>query len=329
MGKKIVTLSIKGGKELPKIELPETLKDVTLPQFINFLVECRNLRYLDQNHYVIMARAISEFCNHPLADIIEMEIGDPYDPNVEGLQGSLRQIFGWIHDIVTKAEGFLIQPDGEFRIVNHERQPDGSYQDVEYFIPVITQQILAGEVELPKLSAIEVVEASEIQRFKENFVKRKGDPEGYIKNLISAIAEKQIQELPEGSLAVPIVNRAAAQVIASETEAAGDPNGSQLYSMYLKMIAVLCRKKDEKLPFDDAEREAWINERADKFRRIDAQTALNVDFFLTNILKNFENDRDVIGFLTRQSFGLAAAMQKRNRKRTTAQKRTTRKSTAE
>ncbi|MFK5282066.1 hypothetical protein ACI3PL_21160, partial [Lacticaseibacillus paracasei] len=54
----------------------------------------------------------------------------------------------------------------------------------------------------------------------------------------------------------------AEMVIEAETDRAGDPDGSLLYSMFLRTVAILCRKDGEQMPFEDAEREVWINQRA-------------------------------------------------------------------
>jgi hypothetical protein len=49
----------------------------------------------------------------------------------------------------------------------------------------------------------------------------------------------------------------------------------------LNVIAVLCRKKGEKLPSLPDEQNDWIRERIEFFKGLDFQTAMNVGFFLS------------------------------------------------
>jgi len=107
------------------------------------------------------------------------------------------------------------------------------------------------------------------------------------------------------------------QRIANESaEKDGDPEGSVLYSRYLKLLAVLCRKygQDDKLPISDSACEAYLNERMLHFREIDAGTALDVDFFLANLMKPYERTRAVVGFLINPIFDLAVQIVRRQRR---------------
>ena len=105
------------------------------------------------------------------------------------------------------------------------------------------------------------------------------------------------------------------------TENTGDPDGSLIFTTFIKTLAILARKDGESLPFNDSEREAWIQNRAVHFSKIDAQTALNIDFFLTSILRNYENETPVAGFLSRQSFAVVAATRLKSAKRSTGRSR--------
>lgn len=307
------TLKIKGKGVLAELDLPKSLDQVSLKKYIDFLVECRKFGEDNQNHVMLMAQAISAFLDYPLAEILEAEIGDVYSPEVKGLDGTISTIFGYISGLVHKGKGKLIKPENaNFR-----------YDGKTYYIPAIVQQAIAGEYTLPNMSVIETIEAAEIQRFKTQRTAQIGDPDGFVRQRIMALANLELNELPENDPKRTAVLKAAEQITAAEIEKKGDPNGSLLYSMYLKMLAVICRKKNEKLPFDDAEREAWINERASHFRGINAQLALDIDFFLTSILPASDSAHPVAGFLSRQSFAVVAATRLKNRKRTTAQKTTT------
>lgn len=307
----------KSGEVFAELELPQSLSDVPLNRFIDFLVECRNLSDENQNQFMVMARAISEFCAHPLAEIIEAEIGDVYSPTVSGLDGSLRNIFGYISSLIAKGKGELLTPEAA----------GFEYEGNTYRIPVIMQQALAGEYRLPEMSVIETVEVAEIQRFKTQKTKM-GDQGGEIRRRIMDIANSESGLFPENDERRLQVMQAAEKLVNIETERAGDPNGSLLYTMYLKMLAVICRQEGEHLPIDDAQREAWINDRAVHFRRIDAQTALNVDFFLTNTLGIFDSTLPAVGFLSRQSFVLGVVIRLKSRKHTTGQGARTRRYSA-
>lgn len=309
-----IKLRRKGGGDLAEMMVPRTLRQVPLNRFIDFLIECRALNDPGQNQLMTMAKAISGFCDFPLAEILEAEIGDVYAPEIRGLDKSLRSIFGYIAHTVHSAQGNFIDPENAFFV--HKGQ--------KYVIPTITQQALAGEFNLPFMSVIEVIEASEVQRFKMNKTKQVGDPEGRIRKKIIDLANEQIAPLKEDDPRRLVVLKSAETVANSEIERAGDPNGSLLYTMYMKTLAVISRKEGEQLPFDDAEREAWINDRAMEFRGISAQTALDVDFFLSSILNIYENDHPAIGFLTRQTLQLLAAIRLSSKKSKTGKRSTTR-----
>lgn len=310
------TLRRKGGGVI-ELNLPRSLEQVPLNRFIDFLVECRKFGDDGENQFVLMAQAISGFCDFPFAEMLEAEVGDISSPDIQGLDGAIRGIFGYITSMVKGAEGTILDPNNAVFEFKGER----------WRIPVIMQQALAGEWQLPKMAVIDTIEASEIQRFRVQKTQMAGDPEGKIKARIMAVANAEVAGLEDGDPTKLAILQAAEKVVNIEVEALGDPSGSLLYSMYLKMLAVICRRDgmDEQMPFDDAEREQWINDRAMYFRGINAQTALNVDFFLTSILPIYENGRLVAGFLSRQSFAVVAETLLKKTRRTIVGKSRTRK----
>lgn len=95
----------------------------------------------------------------------------------------------------------------------------------------------------------------------------------------------------------------------------GDESGNILFSYYLRMLSIVSRKGDELIPISESERERFFNERAMHFREIPAGVAMDVDFFLSAILKPSEQTNHVIGFLTLQSFVHAVEITKRKLKR--------------
>lgn len=108
-----------------------------------------------------------------------------------------------------------------------------------------------------------------------------------------------------------------------------DPEGSYLFSYYLRLLAVLCRKESEQFPVFESDVERFINERSMHFREIDAGTALDVDFFLANLMKHSAQTGAAVGFLSNRVFALVAAHAKRNalkRKRSIEQRKGQKKS---
>lgn len=113
-----------------------------------------------------------------------------------------------------------------------------------------------------------------------------------------------------------VVEAYEVQRIAQQTkELTGDPEGSVLFSYYLRLLAVLCRRDDgvDRLPVSDSECDAYINERSVYFRGIDAGTALDVDFFLAGLMRPAEQTRAAVGSLSRPIFDLAVQIVKRHK----------------
>ena len=100
----------------------------------------------------------------------------------------------------------------------------------------------------------------------------------------------------------------------------GDPEGSRMYSDYLELLAILALKDGERLPTATGERMTFIEQRIAFFQDINAETALDVDFFLSNTLMALKATHSIIGFLTLSLFGLAAATLNRKGKHTTTRK---------
>jgi len=88
-----------------------------------------------------------------------------------------------------------------------------------------------------------------------------------------------------------------------------DPDGSALYSYYLHLIAVLCRKPDEALPVEHEDMQRFITDRAAFFADIDAQTALVVDFFSEVSLSNLRSEQTAFTSLTKFHLLLQLATQ--------------------
>lgn len=94
----------------------------------------------------------------------------------------------------------------------------------------------------------------------------------------------------------------------------GDKDGSHLYGYYLRLLAVLCRKDGEKLPVFDDQVQVFIDNRASHFKRLDAGTALDIDFFLASLMQPSEVTKASIGSLVNPAFDLVHQIQKPRRR---------------
>lgn len=299
-----------GGATVIEFDIPSTLKELPLNRFIDFLVECRKMDEDADNAAEYVCKAVQAFTGFPIADVIYAEF-ESY--SADGILDSVSRIFSYALGLIGNAKGSLMTAQNAVF----------KYKDEEYRIPVILQQAIAGEVILPGLSTIEVIEVAEVHRFKKQVTENRGDPDGKLRKKIRGMFEESVKEFgdPEGKIA-----KRQAGFEANELEKAGDPDGSLLFTTYLKTLAILSRKEGESLPVNDADREAWIQNRASHFSEIDAGTALDIDFFLTSFLPNYEAGRLVAGFLRGQSFAATAATLLKKGKRSTGRKDTAKKS---
>lgn len=279
------TLSSTAG-ETAEIKLPGSLAEVPLNRYIDFIVECRAVGDPDKNQVSAMARAAGAFYGLDLEDMVKRTLET--DPNAEivGLDKSLKNLFGHAISVVKGASGELVTPD----------RAEITYKGEVYRVPAIVQSALRGEPSLPGITVIEAVECAEIRRVTAQSVEARGNPNGQLRKVILdlLIGETGANNIPDKA----VMDKAEA-FIKEETAKRGDPDGSLMFSMYLHLLAVLLRKEGEQMPIGDAEREAWILDRATYFQEIDAQTALNLDFFLLHISRNSEESPDAIGFLSR------------------------------
>ena len=88
------------------------------------------------------------------------------------------------------------------------------------------------------------------------------------------------------------------RVVRNRIAKEGDDEGSLWYSEYLNLLAVLFRKEGERLSLDDRERSVFLDQRAMFLQEIDAGTALDVDFFLTQSLLATNQTAYLVGSLT-------------------------------
>lgn len=291
----VVKLKTPAGVEVCDVELPESPAELPLARYVSFMNEVAKMRLQGNNIVVTMARAVAEFAGKPLDVILTAHFGKEWESNESSIDG-IRALYGWCIETIGQYKGAL--RTGENCVFTHRGQ--------KFEIPVIVLKSMSG-VMLPDIETGDAIEAFEVVRtFGDSIEKaasvqecvaaiRNGDPETaeYIKRL-KALA-------PETSS----INFEAAtdEQFLQILDRHGDDNGDYVYSRYLHMLAILCRKPKEKLPWKPAERKKFINERAAFFQDIDTQTALDIDFFLLNMLTVLKKNHQTAGSLAHQAFG--------------------------
>ncbi|MGL4640886.1 MAG: hypothetical protein ACRCVX_14275 [Shewanella sp.] len=293
-------------RPLLTFDLPETLHDVSLAAFIDFLVESRGVTdETSASTFVAMSNAVAKFYNIDLDVVFNASIA--FGADVDSYRASVTNLYGYAIDVISK---FKVATSTEDRGLVFE------YEGFEYAIPPILPSSIEGEHVLPNLTVLQAVEMCELSRLREQAVNGKGDPDGAVRVKFDKMIEEKIgalaSQLTDGEM--DKIRDIGDRMRREEIEATGDPDGSHMYSYYLRALAVLAKREGESIPIKDSERETWINARAKQFERIDAGTALNVDFFLTSILGSYESAGRVDGFLSRQCFAVVAEMRLRSEK---------------
>lgn len=303
------TLKKPDGGELVTFDIPTSLSEVPLSRYIDFLIHCREFDQTSATAIAVMAKAVSAFFSVDIQTMLNASAG-VFQASESSFAGAVSNLYGHVVKLIKD-----FKPE-----IKSTLSSAFTYKGEEYFIPGIVQQAIAGEFVLPDLSVSEVIEVAEISRWKDQVVQNRGDKDGTLLKRINDIAAGQIKAAggkdPDGA-----ITSAADKVYKMELERAGDPDGSLSFTYYLQTLAVLCRKKDEQLPFEDSVREGWIQNRAFHFQEMDAATALNADFFLTNTLPFSEARPVAVGFLKNHSFAIVAATRLKSEKRSTGRSR--------
>lgn len=295
------TLKKTDGTILATIPLPRSAADISLVRYISFLNELKKLELPEQyNPMQVMAQAVSEVSGVELGQILIAKVGEQWQQDKQ-LDGGVRSLYGWFTNALTNYKG------GGRTAQNFEFQ----YKGETYRIPYIVAAELAGLKDtLPPVDVKQAIEALEVFRIYDQEVRDIGDPEKVrairIKQLKDAIA-KQGDE--SGAMANEI------RILEAEIEINGDPNGSLLFSRYLRLIAILAPKEGQTLPNSDTERELEIQRRMIHLQDIDAKTALDIDFFLISLLNLSGKTNPVVGSLILPLFALAATTQSRERQK--------------
>lgn len=239
------TLQTPLGEHVATFDLPTTLSEMTLAQYVDFIAK----GYVKDggNEVLAAANAVSKFAGVDIVDVLCASFGEQSLLD-EGVVAGLCTINNHIAKIIADYKPEIRTTIGGIF----------TYQGYEYNIPAIRVSAIGGMPILPDISVLEAIECHEIQR-----------------------------------------------EAATQASISGDADGNLLYSMYLKLLTLLCRRGNETLPLNDAERDNWINDRMLDLKGIDAQTALDVAFFLANTIQHFGQTPAVVTFLTHRLLDLA------------------------
>lgn len=301
-----------GAGEVATVNLPASLSEVPLNRYIDFIVECRAMGDPNHNQISAMAKAAGAFYGLDLDGMVKMTLETDPDAQIVGLDQSLNTLYAYAIGIVRKSSGEMLPPD----------KAEVIYRGETYHVPTFIQNALGDNI-LPNVSVIEAIECAEIRRVTAQSIEARGNPNGMLRKQVMdiLIGETGANNIPEKA----VLDRAE-NFIKEETAKRGDPDGSLMYTMYLHLLAVLLRKEGEKMPIGDADRERWILDRVAHFQGIDAQTALNLDFFLLHISRHSDQSPDAIGFLSRPMMALMVEMELRTAKQKPKHNRKTRRS---
>lgn len=288
------------GEIIAEIELPESAREISLARYVSFLSEMRKFELEGANPVRIMAQAVAELCGVDVAAVYEAELGETWDERKEAVDG-VRSIYGWAVRALTNYKG-RSRTGNDFAF---------EYKGETYQIPYIVAAELAGGTPvLPPITTAEAVEAFETIRGFDKQIKDAGDPKGERAKRIKELKEAIAKQGDKSGDMMREIKRLEAEI-----DIEGDPNGNLVFAQYLRTIAILARKDGERLPPNDGDRERWIQARMIHLQEIDAQTALDVDFFLDSLLTLSKRTHPVIGSLMLPLFALAVATQSNSRQK--------------
>jgi len=300
---------------LIEFDLPSNLSDVQLSRFVDFLVESRLLSNIEEGAAIVaMTKAVSAFYGIDLNVLTKAAAG--VGSNTDSYEGSVRQLYAYAVKLISEFKPTTATQGGQFF----------TYKGEDYFIPAIVEQAIKGEYILPDLSVGEVIEVAEMARFREQTMTARADPNGSLKVKFDKMVSEKIGNTKKSDAELKAIESAGNEMYREKVEADGDPDGSLMFTYYLKLLAALTRRKDETLPVEDSTREHWLQSRATHFQQIDAATVLNVDFFLTNTLQSSKNGLRVGGFLKNLSFAVVVEMLLRSGRHLSGQRHTAKKS---
>jgi hypothetical protein len=298
---------------LCEFDLPDSLREVALPRLIDFIVESRGLQNEEKSAVACMTRAVSAFYGIPQETLFDAAAG--MNLGADSFAGSVSALYAHATKLIADFKPELPAVEGGKSFY---------YKGDKYTIPPILEQAIAGEFILPDLTVGEVIEVSELSRFREQTMKARADKDGALRAKFDKIAREKVEALGRNpdTATVQAIDDAARQAYREQVEIEGDPDGSLMFTYYLKLLAVLTRREGEQLPVEDSTREHWVQNRAAHFQDIDAATALDVDFFLTGTSRYSGSAPPAGGFLKSLCFAAVAETRLKSAKRSSGRRST-------
>lgn len=186
---------IKIGSETIPCDLPQTTRDWSLSDFIDFKVIMNQIIDEDVNAFKGMAKAVSIVTKVDIEDILCSQLGEDYTPGKDEYEG-LAAIFGYLKESALSQKGKMPKRD-KFEV---------NYKGKTFYIPHVKAVTLsAGEVP-GGISVFEAVECMEIIRLTTAKTKAEGDPLGniwftqYIKMLAILLHESGTEFVPDQAI---------------------------------------------------------------------------------------------------------------------------------
>jgi hypothetical protein len=190
------TIKTPDGKPILEVNIPQTLYELPLNQYVDFIQVLRT-RSEGANMVEVTAKAISAFYAIDLNQVLNAK----YDSKEQGeatMYDCITKLYGHATKLVDKHLGQMQASPS----VNTKR-PFFEFDGCKFEVPVITQKIMAMGAEnvLPPLTVAEFVEAAEINRIADTVIDETGDNEGNVLltkylSLLAVLCRKEGEALP-------------------------------------------------------------------------------------------------------------------------------------
>ena len=282
------------------LTLPASLYEVPLNRYIDYVVALRGIDTAPESKQLLqITEALSAFYGVPLSEFLMADYGGPINDNGT-LVDTVNKLFGYTSKLIADAVNTL-KSDG-ICLFEHA--------GANWHIPAIIQGTLSGAL-LPEISVIQAVEALEVQRRAVMQYESSADAEMRARIFRAA-------EIPAASEVKKALEEAAQSVYESERTANADPSGNEMFTRYVRLLALFARRVNadgtpDAMPMPDNERTNWIDDRMLHFAGgefvpcVSAAAAIKVDFFLSNMLLASKRNLPPIGFLIASLFGILGA----------------------
>ena len=257
-------INSRNGEVLATFGIPQTLYELPLNRYVDFIVEMGNREEDGSNTIACISRAVSAFFGIDIDAVMRAQYtADSENMEVETAHiMAIKQLHGYAAQLIDHHLGAqTISPR-----INLEIQDFEFLGKTYHLAPIGVRALSNGALEtvFPPLSTIECIEGAEIQRVAETLIVDEGDPNGNhifakLLKLIAVFARLKGESLPND-------DSQREQFILSRADHFGGSNP--------------------------------------KNEVISAGTALDIDFFLTPFSVRYKEIPIVVSFLFHQSLGI-------------------------